>query len=353
MGRERYNAKQLLLPSPLHVGLLFLAARLGWSLPHVGLVLSALGWGTTAVSLLSVGRAYAHTRSDFMIIPASLLVISPLYVPLLGTAVPLSLALAWCAVASTVQRRWRLQTGLLCLLVVSYWDWSTLFFVLLLLMARRIPDHRLPLLAAFIWTGTAFLLQRTAAVGIAAVLGFVLTGLGLDWVVEQLDRRNRLQLTRSSSLLGLALLLGAPIGVAQLTALWQGYQNRPVSQHRLSEQTAAWLQTNSPEAATILGSPHIGFLAERSIVAPVSGTTDSETAALKAQLVTAQPEYAISYRSIPWDNVTQWGWFQLMYEPLVQFSHAAEASAPLGFGSVALLPLGENLSRSRRVCPDK
>jgi hypothetical protein len=148
--------------SPLYVLMLWLPAALGLSLPQTGLIISALGWGATALAIRSLcremGRPIAATIS------AVLVVLSPVLVPTLGTEIPWVVALAWVAIALSVGERWRLQTGALVLLLCLRFEISTLVIAALLLVDRWIRRQSFPLkptlaivLVALAWIGSAML----------------------------------------------------------------------------------------------------------------------------------------------------------------------------------------------------
>ncbi len=142
-----------LLKAPLYTLVLWLAAELGASVAQTGLVLSALGWGATAVAMYGVGRAMR--RPVAAMTAATLTAFSPLVVSTLGTEVSWVAALAWIAVAAAMRKRWKVQAGVVMLLACMHFDWITLATVAFLVVMRWIETRRLPVWPALILTSAA------------------------------------------------------------------------------------------------------------------------------------------------------------------------------------------------------
>jgi hypothetical protein len=149
--------------APLFV--LFLAF-LDWvSVPllEASLVLSALGWGMTAVAVYQVGQLLERPVTAWL--SAALVVTSPLLLSSLGTEHSWAMALAWLALAFSVRARWKTQTFVLVLLIWAHFDASTLLLAALLWGWNWRTDRRgswisgLALaLAAVTWGALVFLL---------------------------------------------------------------------------------------------------------------------------------------------------------------------------------------------------
>jgi hypothetical protein len=127
----------------LYVLALALLARLGIPLLWAGLVLSALGWGATAIAIYCVGRAM-H-RPVAAVASAALLVFSPIVVSTLATEASWTVALAWIAVATSLGKRWNAQACALILMLCVHFDLGTAALAALLLVAQWAERRRFPL----------------------------------------------------------------------------------------------------------------------------------------------------------------------------------------------------------------
>ncbi len=136
------GGEQTALKSPLYVLVLALLARLGIPLPPVGLVLSALGWGTTAIAVYCAGRAIGKPVAAT--VAAALVVFNPLVVSTLGSEISWVTALAWTAIASSARKRWRVQTIALALMLCLHLDLCTLALAILLVVVQWVERRRFP-----------------------------------------------------------------------------------------------------------------------------------------------------------------------------------------------------------------
>jgi hypothetical protein len=148
--------------SPLYALALWLPAALGLPLPQTSLVMSALGWGMATLAIYSLCQA-TH-RPVAAIVSAALVAFNPAFVPVLGTEILWVAALAWLAVALSAGGRWRLQTGVMVLMLCLRFEISTLAAAALLLGIRWIKRQRFPqgpalaiALVAIAWIGAAML----------------------------------------------------------------------------------------------------------------------------------------------------------------------------------------------------
>lgn len=129
--------------SSLYVLVLWLPAVLGLPLPQTGLILSILGWEAMVLAIYHLCQT-TH-RSTTAIISAVLVAFSPVFIPVLGTEIPWTVALTWIAAALSASERWRLQTGVLALMLCLRFEVSTLAAAALLLGIRWVKRQRFPL----------------------------------------------------------------------------------------------------------------------------------------------------------------------------------------------------------------
>ena len=170
--------------SPLYVLVLWLPAALGMPLPQIGLILSALGWGVTALAIYDLCRA-VH-RPVAAVVSATLVACSPAFIPALGTEVACTVALAWVAVALAARGRWRLQAVVLVLMLGTRLELSTLATALLLLGTRWIVERRFRARSGLALAAVALAWGALAALGIAAPLSFHLDSTRWVGAIEQL-----------------------------------------------------------------------------------------------------------------------------------------------------------------------
>lgn len=192
-----------------------------------------------------------------------------------------------------------------------------------------LAEKRKALWAGLLW-GTVSVLGGGTAAGIPlATLGLFLAGLGVDWLVEWVEARSLVRLDRPALALGLALVAGLPLGIAQASSLLQRYQFRPVVLQELEGQAAGWLRAHAEPAAVVLSSERVGYLTDRSVL-PWDGTGGGreDLAALLEILSQDPPEYCVSFRSLAWDRLTRTEWFQDAYEPLQQFESPYDSTSP-------------------------
>ena len=336
-ARDLARGEQALLGAPLYALALWLPARLGIPLPHVGLILSALGWGAAAVAIYAVGRTVG--RPVAAVVSAALVAFNPAIVSTLGTGAPWVVALAWVAVAATVRKRWAVQTGALTLMLLTCLDWVTLPLAALLLVAQGVRRRRLPLWASLVLAVVGLgwgLIADSIPVGSAAAgammttLGLFVVGLGIEWIIEWLEARSIFHLDHLSLTVTVALAVGLPLGMAQASFLWQRYQFRPVARWELERQVVDWLRASAEPTATILTSERVGYLADRATV-PWDGSESGqeELTLLLETLAKAPPDYCVSFDSIGWDYLVRTSWFQEGYELVQAFESPYDGASPL------------------------
>jgi len=173
--------------SPLYVLVLWLPATLGIRLSQFSLVVSAFGWGTTAMAIHSLGQGM--DKPIAAIVSAVLVALSPAFILPLGTEIPWVVALAWVALALSASERWRLQTGALVLMLCLRLEISTLATAALLLGIRWIKRHRFPL-------------KPNLAIAIVAIAWLGSTALGLAPPLSPPDLNSARWLDAAERLLG-------------------------------------------------------------------------------------------------------------------------------------------------------
>lgn len=376
--------------SPLSLLALRTLARLGVPLPQVALISSVLGWGAAALAIYAAGRGVR--RPVAAVAAASLLLLNPIIVSAPGTGSHWAVALAWVAIAAATKKRWGLQSGALALLLLVHFDWGALGAAAVMLTGQWAARRRFPLWACltlatvaaaawltgaplppfnpgaaelwpiarqlwgesdFYWlflppvllglgavrrewimwlagAGALLLSADAIAGGMAVALGLFLTGLGVDWAVEQIKRRGSAQLERSALATGAALLIGLPLLLAQASSLWQRYQLRPLVRQQLEQEAAEWLRVHTAQKAPILASARVGCLAGRPTLAwDGSSSNPAESKRLANILVERPPQYCVSQNSLAWGRLTRTSWFQDNYASLATFASPYDSASPI------------------------
>ncbi len=170
--------------------------------------------------------------------------------------------------------------------------------------------------------------SHPAARGVTAVAILILVGIGLEQIIEWLQQHEMTSLSYNALVIGVILIAGLPLGLAQASSLRRRYQARPTAQAQLEEQVAAWVHANSEPTATLFASPRLGYLAKRPLLTAPEETYHS-TFSLETLLRKERPDLLVSLRTVVWDALVQQSWFQLFYEPLVQFNSPRFAAAPV------------------------
>jgi hypothetical protein len=391
---------------PFYALILSLLARSRIPLPQTALILSALGWGATALAVYSTGQT--ARRPLAATVAAVLVAFAPVTVSTLGTEVAWSVALAWMAIALSVTGQWHIQTALLAVWMCLFPNQSTLAMTTSLLIVQWIAKRHLSLWAALalviallgwgwstVWPTTGLLspstllptlLSRIAGwghrleqlvdeselywlflpcigsgllalynalpkkvlgVGLiaatvlvlegsttawahAATLVIFLTGLGIGKGLEWIEANKSARLSQLALTLGVILVAGTPLGVAQASSLVQRYRQRPVVLQELEQQAGDWLRAHSDPGVTVLASGRIGYLANRKTIAwsGVDGEPE-EIASLLDAVNKDPPGYCVSSKSLAWDRLMQTGWFQSEYVPVQEFASPYGAASPV------------------------
>ena len=373
--------------SPLHFVILWLGAQLQWQQWLISLVINGICWGglaVLAVRLLAVPKNVAA-------VTAVLITLSPSLHLQAGTHIPLALLAAFLALFLTKQQAWPAQTLVLLLLPLLHFDLAILILLFSLLWLRwrasgSLPTPvALPLLAAyglwaawrwsalgpaglftfppsfaevtdslgqlvwlFIplmalglmelgifslrsqpilyvavgWTAVSLLSSGEMGVVLTVVTGWLLVGCGLHYLLTRLQTSHK----HTHSLILTAITL--PLFAFSLLSLGQLYDARPLVRYDLENQASTWLQAHSQPQNTLMASAHLLNLGER------SGTAWPEQALSHSQplinaLQTAAPDYVVTSRAIPFDQLQRAAWFQENYIDLQQFDSPYESTAPL------------------------
>jgi len=204
-----------------------------------------------------------------------------------------------------------------------YWLFLPFIGVGLLTVPRR------ALWLGLVWGAVAVLSGGAAVGAMVTVLGLLLAGLGVEWIVRWVETHDLVRLDGVALAVSLTLVAGLPLGVAQVSSLVQRYQSRPVVREALERRAADWLREHSGPDATVLGSERVGYLADRATIAWDGGGSDPEEFAnLLEPLTENPPTYCVSFRSIAWHSLMQTVWFKDGYEPLQQFESPYDATSP-------------------------
>ena len=239
-----------------------------------------------------------------------------------------------------------LQRSIQQLLDESELYWLFLPFIGLGLLAVT----RKALWVGSLWGAASILSGGAVARATMAVIGLFLVGLGIEWVIRWLDVHNLVRLDRLSLAVGLTLVAGLPLGIAQTSSLVQRYQFRPVAKHALEQRAADWLQAHTEPTATILASERLGYLADQ-LTLPWDGNRIDPAAlsSLLESLTENPPAYCVSFRSIAWDSLMRTLWFQDGYEPLEQFESPYEPTSPFTIWGYRLRALDPGNRRPQNV----
>jgi hypothetical protein len=183
--------------------------------------------------------------------------------------------------------------------------------------------------AATLWAGIAVLSGSAAAGAMMISAGLFLTGLGIDWIIGQVEAHSVVRLDRITLTVSLVLVAGGLLGVAQASSLQQRYRFRPLVRQALEAQVGDWLRAHSEPAATVFGSERVGYLADRATISWDGGESDQAELASHLQTLNKDlPEYCVSFKSIAWQRVIQADWFQDNYVPVQEFESPYEAASP-------------------------
>ncbi|RLC62678.1 MAG: hypothetical protein DRI48_09300, partial [Chloroflexi bacterium] len=191
-----------------------------------------------------------------------------------------------------------------------------------------------------LWGALSLLVGGRVGGALLVSVGVFLAGVGGDAIsllvgrgvrdFRRGGRRGLVQPGRVAMAASIALVIGLPLGVAQLSSLWQRYQVRPVTRHDLERRAGSWLRAHSEPTDVILGSERVGYWADRVLIPWDGGRSDpAELASLMQAVSEDPPDYCVSVRSIAWDHVMRTGWFEDSYAPLQRFESPYTSVSPV------------------------
>jgi hypothetical protein len=181
-----------------------------------------------------------------------------------------------------------------------------------------------------LWGAVAILTSGPAAEVMVITMGLLLTGLGVQWIIQWIKARNLTRLDHITLAAGVMLLAGLPLGIAQASSLAQRYQARLVAHHAVEQQAGDWLRDHSEPTATVFGSERLGYLADRATFPWHKHEHDRDELALLLKTLSENPpEYLVSSRGIYWDQITQTRRFQEIYMILESFRSPYDVSSPI------------------------
>lgn len=206
-------------------------------------------------------------------------------------------------------------------------------------MAELLSTTRKAWIGGLLWGAASILIGGPAAQAMITTLGLFLAGLGVHWIIKRIEAHKLTHLDRVSLTLGVMLIAGLPLGIAQVSSLAQRHQLRPVIRQELEEQAADWLRVHSEPTAMVFGSERLGYLADRATFPRFGHTNDQDIPQLLKALGENPPKHLVSFHNIPWKRLTQTRWFQDTYAPSQEFSSAYEVTSPLTIWSRRPEPL--------------
>jgi hypothetical protein len=196
-------------------------------------------------------------------------------------------------------------------------------------MMELLSTTRKAWIGGLLWGAVSVLTGGLAATAVMTNLVLFLTGLGVHWIIKWIEARNLTRLDYATLTLGVTLIAGLPLGIAQVSSLAQRHRLRPVIRQELEGQAADWLHAHSEPTATAFGPERLGYLADRATF-PWDGRAGApDIAPLLKALSENPPEYLVSFQDIPWKRLTQTRWFRGAYAPSQEFRSPYEVTSPL------------------------
>jgi hypothetical protein len=204
------------------------------------------------------------------------------------------------------------------------------------------------------WVGVFILEGGAAALGVLTTVAVCLAGLGVEWIIELVRQRRVFRLNQRALTVGLAVVCGLPLGVAQVSSLVERYLFRPVVRQELEDLAGEWLRAHSDPGATVLGLARVGYLADRSTLVWDGDVSDQAAlTGLLGPLVESPTTYCVSSKGIAWDHLVRTGWFRESYASLRTFVAPYDAASPVtiwGYRYDALAkPVGANLGNQIKL----
>jgi hypothetical protein len=173
----------------------------------------------------------------------------------------------------------------------------------------------------------ALLTDGAVATAVLTLLTLWLTGTGIGWLWSWVPTRYKMAGSWQRFLGVATAVLLLPLFIAQTSSLWQRYQTRPLATKALNQQIGQWLRQNSATATAVFTTADIAFSAQR----PLWHWTDEPTADLTTmlnQFIANPPDYFVARHTLPWQQITQTGWFQERYQAVQSYQSAYEATSP-------------------------
>ncbi|MCP4544287.1 MAG: hypothetical protein GY832_44820 [Chloroflexi bacterium] len=229
--------------------------------------------------------------------------------------------------------RWSLDIGHWVLIIrqlVAESEFYWLFLPLILCGGIELfLKTRKVLWGGVLWAVVAVLDDGAVAGATLATLGLFLAGLGIDWIITQVEAKRLVRLNSLALTVSLGLVVGLPLGVAQVSVFWQWHQFRPVVRQQVEQQAGDWLRAHSDPTAIIFGSKWVGYVADRLTIPWGGSDSDQDSVAARLKSLNENPPgYCVSFKSIGWDHLTRADWFLDNYVPLQTFEspHYAASS---------------------------
>jgi hypothetical protein len=341
------------------------AALLGLPLPSLSLVIGALGWGVTALAVYQTGRRMQRPLAAT--IAALLVAGNPFTVVTLGSNVAWVLAWVWVGIAATVHDRRYLAVALVVLVLAAHgatftpltehYDvrrltgetaalgriglflddvllthgvlyWLFLPWVLLGIGQARRPQHRKRLLWVGLWAILPALSGGATAEAMLGTVVALLSGLGIEAFARHVEQRYVVQVARFTVIAG--IVLGLPLGIAEITSLAALYPFRPLSRCAVEEQIGAWLRANTDPDAVVFASERTGYWGDRDTLPWPQGNRGhrDDNAAWLRTVAGQPPEICVIDERLASNHLRRSGWLQDGYTLAAAFSAAGEATAP-------------------------
>ena len=212
------------------------------------------------------------------------------------------------------------------LLAESDFYWFYVPFVCIGVCSLPTKTSRLGLL----WVAIVLLNGWVADRSLLGVACLFSTGLGIERCLLRLTRACELRLSAVQMTIGITLLAVLSVGIANTTSLVKRKAVRGITRHALERQAGEWIRVNSAPDAIVFGSARVGYFAQRQTLwwdgnrretSPMTTTLDV--------LEVSRPDFCVSFKSLPWDDMQRTGWFQDNYLPRQTFASAYDVTSPV------------------------
>ncbi|MCP4426491.1 MAG: hypothetical protein GY803_18515 [Chloroflexi bacterium] len=319
------------LTNPLFAAMIGAFSKIGLSLDTAALSLSVAGWIVVGIAFILVRWRTKRQMSGATAV--FLLSFNPSIIAALGNAHSWSLAAGWMSLAWLTRRRRMPYIISLAL----FWGMNPHFLApvltLLLGVYETGREKRFPVKTAVAATGSILIwialgqsprqwLNMPNMLLVQAAfwtLLLFLVSVGAACIKNSNSRyKSEMRFGNWNSrtfALGTAVVV---LGLAQGWMLRSACQERPLAQWQLEAEMAAWLHAETPDAAALLASEKVGYLAGRTAVSPAASV---ETWELQETLQFAPINYLIGSNVIAWQNLAASPWFRLSYTPVKRFEN--------------------------------